>query len=120
MESDLPIKPSSFLLYVVFSFLYFLKKIHHIDDLGRNTCYARSHDFGDEGRARSQIVLFESEFAYHSGIFLQTVAKIMSNPFALGGIVGDGKRPEDSDKALNKIELYPEFEVGGYSVLMLT
>ena len=36
----------------------------------------------------------------------------MSNPFALGGIVGDGKRPEDSDKALNKIEHYPEFEVG--------
>ena len=47
-----------------------------------------------------------------SGALSQTVAKIMGDPFALGGIVGDGKRPEDSDKALNKIEYYPEFEVG--------
>lgn len=44
-------------------------------------------------------------------VLLQTVAKIMGNPFALGGIVGDGKRPEDSDKVLNKIEYYPEFDV---------
>lgn len=36
----------------------------------------------------------------------------MGNPFALGGVVGDGKRPEDSDKVLNKIEHYPEFDVG--------
>ena len=45
----------------------------------------------------------------------QTVAKIMGNPFALGGIVGDGKRLEDSDKMLNKIEHYPEFDVGFFS-----
>ena len=35
----------------------------------------------------------------------------MGNPFALGGVVGDGKRPEDADKVLNKIEHYPEFDV---------
>ena len=39
-----------------------------------------------------------------------SVAKIMSNPFALGGVIGDGKRVEDSDKILNKIEYYPEFD----------
>lgn len=39
-----------------------------------------------------------------------SVAKIMGNPFALGGVVGDGKRLEDSDKILNKIEHYPEFD----------
>lgn len=52
------------------------------------------------------------ECSYLSDFFSQTVAKIMGNPFALGGIVGDGKRPEDSDKMLNKIEHYPEFDVG--------
>tara|TARA_B110000008_G_scaffold192281_1_gene190995 strand:- start:331 stop:1584 length:1254 start_codon:yes stop_codon:yes gene_type:complete len=36
--------------------------------------------------------------------------KIMGDPFALGGTVGDGKRPEDSDKVLAKVEYYPEFE----------
>jgi hypothetical protein len=26
--------------------------------------------------------------------YTQTVGKILMNPFALGGIIGDGKRPE--------------------------
>ena len=38
------------------------------------------------------------------------VAKIMGDPFALGGVVGDGKRYEDSDKVLNKIEHYDDFD----------
>ena len=36
--------------------------------------------------------------------------KIMGDPFALGGTVGDGKRPEDSDKVLAKVEYFPEFD----------
>jgi len=39
-----------------------------------------------------------------------SVAKIMTNPFSLGGIIADGTRYEDSDKVLNKIEYYPEFD----------
>ena len=38
------------------------------------------------------------------------VAKIMGDPFALGGVVGDGKRYEDSDRLLNKIEHYEDFD----------
>ena len=38
------------------------------------------------------------------------VAKIMGDPFALGGVVGDGKRFEDSDRLLNKIEHYEDFD----------
>ena len=34
----------------------------------------------------------------------------MGDPFALGGTVGDGKRPEDSDKVLAKVEYFPEFD----------
>ena len=44
----------------------------------------------------------------------------MGNPFALGGIIGDGKRVEDSDKILNKIEHYPEFDVGLTCLLLRT
>ena len=34
----------------------------------------------------------------------------MGDPFALGGVVGDGKRFEDSDRLLNKIEHYEDFD----------
>lgn len=51
VHSSKAISPSTLLHFSVRCF--FLKEIHHVDDAGRNTCYARSHDFGDEGRARS-------------------------------------------------------------------
>ena len=41
---------------------------------------------------------------------MSKVAKIMGDPFALGGAVGDGKRLEDSDKVLNKIEHHADFD----------
>ncbi len=41
---------------------------------------------------------------------MSKVAKIMGDPFALGGVVGDGKRVEDSDKTLNKIEHHADFD----------
>ena len=41
---------------------------------------------------------------------MSKVAKIMADPFALGGAVGDGKRLEDSDKRLNKIEHWDDFD----------
>jgi hypothetical protein len=43
---------------------------------------------------------------------MSKVAKIMADPFALGGAVGDGKRAEDSDKCLNKIEHWDDFDGG--------
>ena len=41
---------------------------------------------------------------------IKHVAKIMGNPFALGGVVGDGKRPEDQDRELNSVRYFKEFE----------
>jgi len=41
------------------------------------------------------------------------VGAIMGNPFALGGSIENGKRPEDSDKNLNSIEHLPEY--GGWT-----
>jgi short subunit dehydrogenase-like uncharacterized protein len=41
---------------------------------------------------------------------MSKVAKIMADPFALGGVIGDGKRAEDSDKVLNKIEHHDDFD----------
>ena len=41
---------------------------------------------------------------------MKDVAGIMSNPFALGGSIQGGRRPEDADRNLSQVEFDPEYD----------